>query len=119
MVYGSLIGVGGHNQIDRFVDTVANDRTVFKIGTDFVDVGSRFFWVILIQTTLDEIHMVSQVMPVNGCLLLGSGKLGNFFLCLCGSRSKQNIFPFCFIFSLENLSERTDRIKRIRQENCP
>ena len=42
--------------------------------------------------------MVSQVMPVNGCLLLGSGKLGNFFLCLCGSRSKQNIFPFCFIF---------------------
>lgn len=50
-------------------------------------------------------------MPVNGCLLLGSGKLGNFFLCLCGSRSKQNIFPFCFIFSLENLSERTDRIK--------
>ena len=23
--------------------------------------------------------MVSQVMPVNGCLLLGSGKLGNFF----------------------------------------
>jgi hypothetical protein len=48
---------------------------VFKIGADFVDVGSRFFWVILIQTTLDEIHMVSQVMPVNGCLLLGSGKL--------------------------------------------
>ena len=39
VVYGSLIGVGGYNQIDRFVDTVANDRTVFKIGTDFVDVG--------------------------------------------------------------------------------
>ena len=73
MVYGSLIGVGGHNQIDRFVDTVANDRTVFKIGTDFVDVGSRFFRVILIQSSLDEMHMVSQVMPVNGCLLLGSG----------------------------------------------
>ena len=110
MVYGSLIGVGGHNQIDRFVDTVANDRTVFKIGTDFVDVRSRFFWVILIQTTLDEIHMMPQVMPVNGCLLLESWEIS---FCACVAAVVSRIFSrSALFFSLENLRERTDRIKK-------
>ena len=53
--------------------TVSDHTAVIDIGTDLVNIFQSLFQLIFCNTVLQKGHMMSQIMTIDGRLLLRSG----------------------------------------------